>query len=1318
MSKSKKSASLPSSIFLDAQQLKEVLANKSAADSWHDFHTPISGIRKIIEENEAKYIAGLPPGVTHLGDFADEGAALSSVVKCPDPKCEYSDYLVGKCRGQKEIPGLTRAYQIETINGTQYSVKSMVVAKGSSGDGTKVYIGARTFIDGLDIKNHSAIVIDAAAVSVLDILKSGDADRDPHTIYYVYVPEVVNDPAGKTPIDSAVFRATGGVKLIPCISNEPPSFNYNYSFDSKSTGATLKDKFSDNYKKFFTKYNFQLSELQVNQKGKKLDYTTNLVISSTDPGNKNSETITDSKKKNNITFLKAILVNTIKLLGITKASDVNVNVIKNTFLFNTKFQQKRSGDWLQVIACLLLKSRKLKYIPQKGPAIANIEQKISDIYFVTHDRIALAFALLCGVQCIYTHAQTKSVYVFKEASPEALAEREAEILALKQKRFDDIYESIGISGDDVASSKGEYDFKYKRYAGRMTEYTTFRNNIVTTYAGQIKGLKDDPKYSTLFAREAEFNVDIFDEFTANLFSLCFLQKNLLLAYPDIQKKYDEISPLAQKIRDIRRQRNYDETFNLYENLMMYINSFVETINKYVIVTDAKNREPVVINFAATIAALKKTANYKLANGWSWSNTLGNSRTWEAFKSIIGTSSYTSDKNAFLYDMDILPNDIKIYITQTYGAICDRLSNVSIPSLQINVRNNPVPINPDRGEKFLVIAKGFCAEVFLNFGYPLPEPEPALVQELPAVPDQSTMPPAPPVEESSRPMPREIQPIPDIDAKITEIMSIRSTDNLLRDEVITIENSAYTIGLNILTRAGAKYLSEIVSAAYVEDARELNAEATTINSEGEEGFAEGTDIISGGFVQTRAQKAVSMVGFENNDTGYVMTNNIENNIKDTTYVLLNALIDYKENIYILDRDLLQGIVAEMDEEPPIEESPDEESAVKESAVKDSGARGGAPIFNDRAEKIAALNELAEQLNIQPSTKPFDKDMNLLKDGVQFFHPMIPIYMIAEALNEIAADDNINESLDYKLYINFLNYLTKLRDTLSESYNSKQNIDVAVAYIVGEGLKELLISGSVYDMDYEIDDEMGGGDSTLQSLPSAINPSVLKLETPELKDLGNGIKDLSGDLASGPGEKSYCKNVIGMSKSEFLPVAILNDSLSSYISGFKNKTQREVETSKKILNSKIFTNYIKRVDVPGAFNSDADINEPITSFQARCFEFLIETGNIIITDRGGNALTIPPENIDVAEGVVGSEPVEETTLIDEKPEEKLDLGFGLPEPNKNSSDPAGAGGSRKRKVKKNKRTIKQNRKTKRKVTRFYRDKIKRFTRKHKKSDLYTF
>jgi hypothetical protein len=1277
MSKSKKSTSPPSSDssnFLNAQQLKDVLANKSAADSWHDFHTPISGIKGIIEENQAQYIAGLPAGVTSLGSFADEGAALSSVVKCPDPNCEYSDYLLGKCKGQKEIPGLSSPYQIETINGTQYSVKSMVVASGSRSAGTKEYIDASTFINTLDIKDKSAIVIDAAAVSILDILKSGNYGRNPPTIYYAYVPEVVNDPAGKTPIDSAVFRGVGGINLLPCISNEPPSFNYNYSFDSKSTGETLKDKFSDNYKKFFTKYNFQLSELQVNQKGKKIDYTTNLVITSTETGNKNSETITDSKKKNNITFLKAILINTIKLLGRAKPSDVN----KNTFLFNTKFQQKRSGDWLQVVACLLLKSRKLKYIQSKGPAVTNIEQQISDIYFVTHDRIALAFALLCGVQCIYTHAQTKSVYIFKEASPEAVAAREAEILALKERRVAEIYQNIGITGEAAASRTGEYFTNYLSYVGRMSQYTAFRNNIVTTYTNQIKELKNDPNYSQLFTGP-EFNVSVFDEFTSNLFSLCFIQKNLLLSYPDIQKKYDEIAPLAQELKNKRGGDN-NEIINAYENLMTYINSFAETINKYVIVPSSSGGNPIPINFDATIAALKKTASYKLANGWSWSNTLGNSRTWEAFKSIIGASSYKSDKNAFLYDMDMLSNDIKTYITQSYGAICNRLENVSLAALRENIRNAPTPMNESRGEKFIVVAKGFCAEVFLNFGYPLPEPEPAIetIPESPR-PETNLMPPRPPLDEEPvlAMTPTKIKPIPtipDIDAKITEIMSIFSPHNLLRDEVITSENSAYTIGLNILTRNAAKYLDSIISsiipAAYVENERALAPEITTINSEGDEGATEGTDIVSGGAVQTRAQRAVAVSGLVNNEKGYVMTSNFENNIKDATYVLLNALIDYKKNTAVL------GMLAEIDKEPPIDET---------------HMTGGA------IDKIEALNELAQQLQIQPAPQ---SSSDLLKDGVQFFHPMIPIYMIAEALNEVAADDNVNESLDYKLYINYLNYLTKLRDTLSESYDSKQNVDVMVAYIIGEGLKELLIGRTAYEMDNEMDNEMSGGESQIQANgPYEIPSNVFELKNPDMKEVGKE------DLAAGPAESSYCKNIIGMTKSEFLPVAILNDSLRSYISGFKNKTQHEIENGKKILNSKIFANYIKSVDVPGVFNSEADINEPITSFQERCFKFLIETGNIIITDRGGNALTITSENVDMGEGV--------ETIFTSKPEEpKMDLGFGLPVI-KNNFDAAGAGGTRKRNAKKTKRTIKHNRRTKGKVTRFYRDKIKRFTRKHKKN-----
>ena len=49
---------------------------------------------------------------------------------------------------------------------------------------------------------------------------------------------------------------------------------------------------------------------------------------------------------------------------------------------------------------------------------------------------------------------------------------------------------------------------------------------------------------------------------------------------------------------------------------------------------------------------------------------------------------------------------------------------------------------------------------------------------------------------------------------------------------------------------------------------------------------------------------------------------------------------------------------------------------------------------------------------------------------FFHPMLPIYMIAESLNEVANNNFIEDSLEYDLYLNYLNYLTALRDTLHE------------------------------------------------------------------------------------------------------------------------------------------------------------------------------------------------------------------------------------------------------------------------------------------------
>lgn len=107
----------------------------------------------------------------------------------------------------------------------------MEVASGSSKTGNKNYIKSDVFVTGLEIEDNSAIVIDAAAVSIFDILTSEPENKSfDHTMYYVMAPELINDPAGKTAADDSQFEnnkkpgktgKTAGVKLFSCVPNSP-----------------------------------------------------------------------------------------------------------------------------------------------------------------------------------------------------------------------------------------------------------------------------------------------------------------------------------------------------------------------------------------------------------------------------------------------------------------------------------------------------------------------------------------------------------------------------------------------------------------------------------------------------------------------------------------------------------------------------------------------------------------------------------------------------------------------------------------------------------------------------------------------------------------------------------------------------------------------------------------------------------------------------------------------------------------------------------------------------------------------------------------
>jgi hypothetical protein len=1385
------------------EELLNLLAKLSAGDSWHDFHKDISGVGKIIRQNEKVYLAGLPTGAKLTEKFEDEALALSSVIASIQNFGEYLiDNVSTNLSGRKtKIGEFAKQYQVNTVNGNQYTVKSMEVSTGSSKDKSKVYVASDLFMDTLGIEANSAIVIDAAAVSVLDILKSKHAKKQwPHNMYYVMAPELINDPAGKTLPDDSIFennkKSAHGVKLFSCVPNSPPSINYNYNFSSNINKLNqLSDVKVPAIGKFFTKYTFQISEIQPVRKGLKTELTTNLLITGEVNGKKYNDNVLDSKKKNNITFLKAIIVNLIKLF-----SKRDKDTDKNNFLFNSSFQQKRSGDWLQVLLCLILKSRLFKIYRKPGTPQATgdngtrnngIQEDFTHIYFVTHDRIALAFALLCGVECLYTHAQTHAVYIFKQASPKAIAEEQNNRITAQNTTLTSFINNLTNSSGDIQT--------YTGLTAKINNYNDMREqNIVKFFNDSFKNLL--AAYRLLKSNAAKsygydidnitsFSVEDFSTLTSEIFSACLIYSYLLLNFPDINKEVEKIDSsiasiqpkldTAFKNKDQNKENSIKEKENaieLYNNLVNQISSLNDTLSKYY-----TGAAPTInVNFTDTIAKFKKTPNYKLAAGWGWENTVGNNRMWESFKNItIGSSnnlSYKSDKNAFLYNLDNLPNDLKQKLYDIYNDILNNVLNKDISQNPGFFQENKAVLDDKRQRlsKFLMSAKCFCAEVFLNFPQTTPvsmasktlgrsissrkqmglsggagsddeaaeaaaearmrateartrateartrateaadvdrdSPE-ALTAELIAVEAEvrassaeaeatALNPHATPVQKAAATRKANaekeeaetraivartklISELNDEDnnfalitegciANIKDVMRINSVDNFLNDSLIVSENSLSTIQVrvnktenevNYKTAAADApvkaaidfYSTEKIPELTVEFDKVLNQDETDITDDNTEHA--GIEITHGG-----SRRTLGLAPINNPDSAiFSYDPTTETDIKSATYTLLNANLDFKPPANMLS--YLWTSLRTMTWIP---------QATKKALIEDMEEKiGGSGTLSSspKSETSDFLNGLAEglrdlaialKLKPAPEEEQFPEDADLFTITNEFYHPMLPIYMMAEALNEITQNDAIDESLDYNIFLNYLNYLTKLRDTLNDSYVSRNKLDVVCAFVIGEGLKELLFDSDISDITMDHEEQEGGqkqfsynqsssGSKTMVVSPGASMEEIKRIiqnkegiPIDQQRLIFSGKNNQTDDIGEGPTQSRflppledttssptdinsnlYCEAVMGISEDKFRPVSILNGIVKNYISGYKHRSPEEIKNGEIVLKNKVFTNYIKNVRISDIFEVEREVYEPINAFREKTFRFLIETGNIIISDRGGDIVPIPPK-----------------------------------------------------------------------------------------------
>ena len=504
---------------------KTVLANNASADTRHDF-----GINVVTQKIQTQFNDALPSG---CNSAPTEDEVLNNIINKTSATPTFKDFLTEvttETSGTEldiTFPGNTGGpitkFNVIKYSGTNYGDKKKDIGKDFC---EKTNLTVNT--------ENACFVVDFNQHGFLSKLKQGTKTTNT-TIHYLMTPEVVNDPAGKPSIfDKTLFDDNKtGVTFKSYIQTTPNTTNY-------TPYKTSELSFTNN---FFSNYNFSLSPIQQSfQKGNNSSLSTTLTISfSPSSGTNFVDSIKDSKKQNSIQSLLSYINGLMKQLGTPKGK----------FDFNSKLQQKRGGDWLQVLACLNTKDNDFSCIlPNKGNTPSG------PVYLVTHDRIALAYALLNGVNVIYL-SHNKDTFVFKNRYDKIIRENSipieqsshAQILKFKE-------ETIGQTG---TSEYATFQIKYNTY-------DSFRNAIITNC---VTNLDEVIGNATSFLNQFKKNTDsmndtdyIYDKtkgYKTN-FKKQGSSPSFLFHVKEIFKKAVIMSFILQTIPDISMEYNFVKTF--------------------------------------------------------------------------------------------------------------------------------------------------------------------------------------------------------------------------------------------------------------------------------------------------------------------------------------------------------------------------------------------------------------------------------------------------------------------------------------------------------------------------------------------------------------------------------------------------------------------------------------------------------------------------------------------------------------------------------------------------------------------------------------
>ena len=1113
-------------------------------------------------------------------------------------------------------------------------------------------------------KLNAALIVDFSQHHFIGSLGEGVPFQD-FNIHYLMTPEVVNDPAPKPNIHNVSLfgsNPTKGVTLNSYIQSGDSPISYTSYVSNDPSPAN----------NFFSNYNFTLSPIKQSFiKGKAENLIAELDIDYDDKGKAGegnpdgkapplSDNIKDSKGENSVTTVLGYLKDVIKKITKTGATFNRVDA----FSFNSKCQQKRGGDWFQVLACLDVKNRNFTQIlPTKGAAAGVPLPSDCPVYLVTHDQIAVSYALLNGVNVIYIDFYG-TIYVFKNKADKTLEDGGKpmeEILfkglkdgwpnpkdLIKRKTQDNPIVNLLTYGET-------YTTKRKTYLDNMKSAFKTTCNTISTF------LKDSANTKDIGKIQSTMNVQMKELFTSAV-TLMFAQINLV----DISDDVININQNRIILDDVTRYTNTHEQNVQITKLSNAINNIKNVKNRFGEMAPSSSLTFESAFRSWVTDSVKKLDVYRTAanvlsvekKGSDEAKTFTLSRLVGFFKGSQGSGEEErrTDSHIFLPFIQSLDNESRkaiktvltdaIKVTQTYGekmsATPERKSRTGAMSpnqLYFNKMGNLIQ------EALIFVITDIDTDDAYNTAI------------------------------------EEIDKIKIADENTTAdsgISSFESTDALLlKTDYAELENFFAS-------------LIETDLDEYKDDAlTRLGLKSKSSNYVTEPDLSMKPEIQSGG----------TFMGYDQSLTRRPPTPAFcDVSVKQITWPLITSLLVKTVGGNEIDA-IKTAIRADAEIEIPLKTSPEKpntaysdiinpkyspkdifdnsntdesvQSQLSRLVGKPKTGGIGSPDFSDGINPdslstvdsdegpIKNLNELATRLydihsNKNNNSSTPNSNIDLMLDNNLGFHPLVPIYaMLApyfSTLGPKAEDDPF-----FYTYFTYINILEKMKSVIETNYlnNTNNPAEAASAYLIGFGLNTMLIKSHT---------------SILQ------NNEILK--------------------------------VLDMSQQEYFEFSLKNDSFGGLFSGSVSQDLEEETIGLRLVNNKLFTNFI---------NNEVNIKEILQTgtpvidlpnyevLKERIFKIMGEIVVKVNADRG-----TPIGNTDgVAAGI--QEKIDMSTPTSSPP--SIDYAKLYPTSNtleSQSNTPLlGFGG----KTKKNKKSRKH--KKSRKSKKSYKNRTRKHSKKHKKS-----